>query len=88
MDHGLAVVDCVKKGEAVFSTYTNYWYIVDLVNYSVKKKLKNDLFISYDSITRRRLMKFNHVEAGGFTYLLRTHFADGVDKHHRDNTYM
>jgi hypothetical protein len=33
-------------------------------------------------------MKFSHPEAGGFTYLLRSYFSDGVDKSHSDNTYM
>lgn len=33
-------------------------------------------------------MKFSHPEAGGFTYMLRSHFADGVDQAHSDNTYM
>ena len=33
-------------------------------------------------------MKFAHVEAGGFTYLLRSYFSDGVDADHSDNTYM
>jgi hypothetical protein len=33
-------------------------------------------------------MKFSHPEAGGFEYLLRTHFSDGVDAAHSDNTYM
>lgn len=33
-------------------------------------------------------MKFSHPEAGGFNYLLRSYFSDGVDEAHADNTYM
>ena len=88
LDHGLAVVDCAEKGTKTFSTYTNYWYIINLADHSVKKKLQNDLFIGYTSITRRKLMKFSHPEAGGFNYLLRSYFSDGVDEAHADNTYM
>ena len=46
------------------------------------------MYISYTSITRRKLLKFSHPEAGGFTYLLRSYFSDGVDDEHSDNTYM
>lgn len=46
------------------------------------------MYIGYTSITKRKLTKFNHPEAGGFTYLLRTYLSDGVDKAHSDNTYM
>ncbi len=88
MDHGLAVVDCAKKGSTVFSTYTNYWYIIDLTDHSVKKKLVNDLYVGYSSITRRSLMKFSHPEAGGYNYMLRTYYSDSVDQLHSDNTYM
>ena len=38
LDHGLAVVDCVKTGQSFFSKYTNYWFIIDLTN-SGKKTL-------------------------------------------------
>ena len=48
LEHGLAVVDCAKKGERTFSTYTNYWYIADLTDHSIKKKIKNDLFIGFN----------------------------------------
>ena len=47
LDHGLAVVDCAKKGGKVFSTYTNYWYIVDLTDHTIKKKIQNDMYIGY-----------------------------------------
>lgn len=88
LDHGLAVVDCAKKGGKAFSYYTNYWYVVDLTTHTIKKKIKNDIFIGFTSITRRKLLKFSHPDAGGFTYLLRSYFADGVDPEHSDNTYM
>jgi hypothetical protein len=88
LDHGLAVVDCAKVGGKLFSTYTNYWYIVDLTNHSIKKKLQNDLYVGFTSITKRKLMKFSHPEAGGFTYMLRSYFSDSVDPQHSDNTYM
>lgn len=88
LEHGMAVVDCTKKGGKVFSTYTNYWYIADLTNHSIKKIIKNDLYIGFTSISKRQLLKFSHPEAGGFTYMLRTYFSDGVDKEHSDNTYM
>lgn len=88
MEDGLAVVDCTLKGGKVFSTYTNYWYIVDLTNHSIKKTLKNDLYVGYTEITKRQLVRFSHPEAGGFTYMLRTYLSDGVDKEHSDNTYM
>jgi hypothetical protein len=89
LDHGLAVVDCARKGGKLFSTYTNYWYIVNLASQTHEiKKVENDLYIGYRSITRRSLMKFTHAEAGGFTYLLRSYYSDGVDEAHSDNTYM
>lgn len=88
MDHGLAVVDCAKKSGGIFSTYRNYFYIIDLTNHSVKKMVENDLYVNYKTITKRKMMKFSHPEAGGFTYLLRSYFSDGVDADHSDNTYM
>lgn len=88
MDHGLAIVDCAKKGGKIFSTYTNNWYIMDLTTHTLKKKVQNDIYIDFQTITRRKLMKFSHPEAGGFTYMLRSYFSDGVDKDHSDNTYM
>ena len=54
----------------------------------MKKKIQNDIFIDFTSITRRKLLKFSHPDAGGFTYLLRSYFSDGVDAEHSDNTYM
>lgn len=88
MDHGLAIVDCAKTGSSIFSKYTNLFYVIDLTDHSVKKIIPNDLYISFSSITRRKLMKFSHPEAGGFTYLLRSYFSDGVDERNSDNTYM
>lgn len=88
LDHGLAIVDCAKKSGSIFSTYRNYFYIIDLTTHTVKKVVENDLFVSYKSMTKRKMMKFSHPEAGGFTYLLRTYFSDGVDDEHSDNTYM
>jgi hypothetical protein len=88
LDHGLAVVDCAKKTGSLFNAYRNYFYIIDLTSHTIKKTLENDLFVSYKSITKRKLMKFSHPEAGGFTYLLRTYLSDGVDADHSDNTYM
>ena len=88
LEHGLAIVDCAKTGGKVFSSYTNYFYIVDLTDHTIKKKIQNEIFASFSEITRRKLLKFHHVEAGGFTYLLRSYFSDGVDAEHSDNTYM
>lgn len=39
-------------------------------------------------MTKRKLVKFDHPEAGGFTYMLRVYFYDGVDEANSDNTYM
>jgi hypothetical protein len=48
LDHGLAVVDCVKKGGKLFSTFTNYWYIVNLASQSHEiKKIENDLYVGF-----------------------------------------
>jgi hypothetical protein len=88
LDHGLAVVDCAKKTGSLFNAYRNYFYIIDLTTHTLKKIVENDLFVSYRSITKRKMLKFSHPEAGGFTYLLRTHLSDGVDVEHSDNTYM
>ena len=88
LDHGLAVVDCAKVGSKVFTTYTNYWYIIDLTDHTVKKKLQNDIYIGFTSITKRKLMKFSHPAAGGFNYLLRSYFSDAVDSKNSDNTYL
>jgi hypothetical protein len=60
LDLGMAVVDCAKKGGKLFSSYTNYWYIMDLTSHTLKKKVSNDIFINFQSITRRKLLKFNH----------------------------
>jgi hypothetical protein len=88
LDQGLAIVDCAKKGGKVFSTYTNYWYVVDLTSQTIKKKIQNDLYIGFTDISKRKLLKFTHPEAGGFTYLLRSYLSDGVDAEHGENTYM
>lgn len=88
LDHGLAIVDCARKTDSLFNAYRNYFYIIDLTTHALKKVVENDLFVSFKSITKRRMMKFSHPEAGGFTYLLRTHLSDGVDAAHSDNTYM
>ncbi len=88
LDHGLAVVDCAKKTGSLFNSYRNYFYIIDLTTHTLKKVVENDLFVSYRSITKRKMLKFSHPEAGGFTYLLRTYLSDGVDAEHSDNTYM
>ena len=88
LEHGLAVVDCTKKGEKVFSSYANYWYILDLTDHTIKKIIKNDIYIGFSKITKRKLLKFSHPEAGGFTYLLRSYLSDGVDAENSDNTYM
>lgn len=88
LDHGLAIVDCAKKTGSLFNPYRNYFYIIDLTTHTLKKVIENDLFVSFKSITKRKMMKFSHPEAGGFTYLLRSYFSDGVDAEHSDNTYM
>jgi hypothetical protein len=79
LDHGLVIVDCAKKTGSLFNAYRNYWYVIDLTSHTLKKVIENDLFVSFKSITKRKLMKFSHPEAGGFTYLLRSHLSDGVD---------
>lgn len=39
LDHGLGIVDCVKKGDKIFSTYQNIFYIVDFTDHSIKKMI-------------------------------------------------
>lgn len=60
LDHGLAVVDCAKPSGRLFSTYRNYFYIIDLTTHTVKKIVENDLFVSFSKITKRKMMKFSH----------------------------
>jgi len=60
LDHGLAVVDCVRKDTKIFSTYHNIFYIVDFTDHTIRKKVENDLFVGFTNITRRKLMKFSH----------------------------
>lgn len=60
LDHGLAVVDCAKKSGGLFNSYRNYFYIIDLTSHTLKKLVENDAYVNYNTITRRRLMKFSH----------------------------
>ena len=80
------MVDCARKTSSFFTTHDNLFYVVDLTTHTVKKIIENDLFLGYSLISRRSMLKFSH--PGGYTYLLRTYFADGVDQKYSDNTYM
>lgn len=44
------------------------------------------MFVSFSDVTKRKLIKFRHPKTG-YTYLLRTYFADGVGSE-SDNTYI
>jgi hypothetical protein len=37
LDHGLAVVDCARTGQGIFSSYENYWFIIDLTGHKPTK---------------------------------------------------
>ena len=60
LDHGLAIVDCARLNEKRLTKYTNYWYVIDLTDHTLKKTVENDMYIGFTSITKRKLMKFSH----------------------------
>lgn len=49
------------------------------------KTLKNDMYVSYTTITRRRMVMLRE---DGYNYLIRAYYGDAVDVRHRDNTYL
>lgn len=60
-------------------TLSNIFHYVNLTDGSITKKVKNSMYVKYRSVTRRRIMRFKDPHSG-LEYVLRAHFADGVNK--------
>lgn len=60
LDHGLAIIDCVRTDSTLLFSLVNEFYIVDLTTKTLKTIVRSDMFVNFQSITRRKLMKFSH----------------------------
>lgn len=65
----------------------NYWIYIDLATHNITKYVKNPTYVKFTEITKRKTMKFRDIHTG-YTYLLRSYPADGVNAEQRHNTYM
>lgn len=84
-DLHLAIIDCARK--TPFGAMENIFYYVNTTSETVLSHiLKNDIYVPYEEIHRRRLMVLREPDGGN--YLLRAYFGDGVDFKHRKNTYL
>jgi hypothetical protein len=66
LEYGEAIVDCVRKSD----TLENYFYFVNLVDHSIIQQKQNDMFVDFQTITKRKLIKYRNPQTGTFiTYI-------------------
>jgi hypothetical protein len=46
LDEGKAIIDCVKINEKSYSKYSNFFYVIDLTDHTIKL-VPNDIFVDF-----------------------------------------
>jgi hypothetical protein len=78
----IAMVDCAKN-----STYgmQNYFLYLNTSSKTVLGQVKNDMYVPFSNIFHRKIRLLTE---DGYHYLFRAYFAEHVDPHFDDNTYV
>lgn len=89
MDHGLAIVDCVKQSgnSSNFIGAQNKFIYIDLATGNVKKTVMNEMYVPFTWISKRSFRRY-HDPHTGYEYIIRAYLSNGVDAAHRNNTYL
>lgn len=80
-------MDCLHEKPSDPYPFENHFYYVDLTTHAVSHTVRNDIFVEFTKITKRKIMKYHDPETG-YIYLIRAYDATGVDIENRENTYM
>jgi hypothetical protein len=88
-DHGVAIVDCVvsSTNSLGFLGLRNKFIYIDLATRQPTKQVDNEMYVGFSNITSRRMTRFQDPQTG-YSYMLRTYIAGGVDTSNIGNTYM
>lgn len=88
-DHGVAIVDCISIGSSDpgFVGLRNKFIYIDLASRQPVRTVENEMYVAFANITARRMTRFTDPRTG-YSYMLRTYLAGGVDSRNAGNTYM
>lgn len=81
-NEGVALVDCAQTTTLGLQ---NWFLYVNITTKTFITKIKNDMYVPFNTIWHRKIRL--HTE-DGYHYLIRAYFAEHVDDHYDDNTYL